>query len=115
MKKILIECEVPDDFPVENSTIDIEFDGTLEQRYYLTQGKILSPIEAKALRKKGTDKWYNFLGGWGEFDVPVIREDWQDKSTERLKEWFDKPTWLDHSIHPLPSDAELITIKIIVE
>ena len=59
----------------------------------------MEPIKAKALKKKGTDKFY-FEGSYGDWkisNIPVIYN-----NTSLIKQF-------------IPSDAEIVDIEIIVK
>lgn len=120
MKKLLIEDEVPDDAEMFSISyrIPIEPDGFLGYRfgYYRERNpKVIDNIiHAKALRKRGTDKWYHYedigkdIGGWMTCQLPKLLAD-----TATMKDY--KALSKKGLVIKPPPDAELIDIKIIIE
>jgi hypothetical protein len=93
-------------FPIHDSSDCCDF-----AEYYHSQfeGNI---IKAKSLRKKGTDKWYYYEGGWILKNFPCIRNDWQVIDIGYLIMMYEDMKEISKIVKLLPKDAELIEIEI---
>ena len=104
MKKLLIQCEVPEEWDDTIHALRIDAIDTIEGdlAFDTLPYKIIEPIKAKALRKRGTDIFYSL-------EVPTWKE------TQYPQVWPSHLNIEFYAISNLPPDAELVNIKIIIE
>lgn len=98
MTKVILEIELPEEWDDTIHIFRIDAIDTDEGclAFDTLPYKIIEPIKAKALRKKGTDEWYVWNNYYSYF--------------EASKEF--KIVWGEMINYDLPEDAEIINVEI---